>query len=110
MKSIDNDSIYSKIQKGHEFKFTAERLELGFENIENEESNIDFDSEFELNYPVNREETEKAIKDERLSGTNLTVKPYQRMGFLTQKNGGRIFYRKINDGDEWEVRITFENA
>jgi hypothetical protein len=110
MKKLNDftyQEIYDKIQSKESFEFIASRTEIGFENIENEFTTINFDIPFRLPLLNNLENLVDFIIRESIGQINIDFK--DRIKILTEIYGGAIFYQRFDsEGKEWKVMVIFQ--
>jgi len=97
--------IYLNLRQRIPMDFIANRADIGFNNIEQEFTIINFALPFRLSELQNL----RTIIDVLLQESTglITIEPYDKLKLLVKVFNGEIFYHKIGNGDEWRVMIIF---
>ena len=110
MKILNKDlsfrEIYIQIRDRKNLDFIANRNDIGFANIENEFTTINFNFPFPLPELQNLKEVTRILLEDSIGMVNMEL--YQRLRLLVKIFNGHIFYQRIDKGDAWRVMIVFQ--
>lgn len=110
MRTLNSDltfrEIYLSIRERKNIEFIATRSDIGFNNIEAEFPNINFDFPFPLNELQNLRTVIDILMQESIG--LVQMEPYQKLRLLVKVFQGQLFYEKIGTGATWRVFILFQ--
>jgi hypothetical protein len=97
--------IYLSVRERSNLDFTADRADIGFQNIEREIPSINYNLPFPLPELQNLEVIIDMLLKESIGTVHM--EPYQKLRLLVKVFNGQIFYHRIGTGDTWRVLILF---
>jgi len=111
MATLNQDLIfrdlYLKVIARKDFDFFAKRADLGFNNVENEFTIINFNFPFRLPELQYEGVITQLLLEESVG--KIKINPNDKFRFLVKLHFGVIWYFKIEEGDLWRVMVDFDN-